>query len=71
MISGIILYIMLTGIHPFDLTGRASDADVAATICKREPPPLRNSPITAHLSDSGKVTRYDRFIMSHVLNKSY
>jgi hypothetical protein len=46
-------YIILSGIHPFDLTGRATDAEVAEAICKREPPPLRNSPLTAHLSDSG------------------
>jgi hypothetical protein len=51
--KGIILYIMLTGIHPFDLTGRATDAEVAAAICQRHAPPLHNSPLTAHLSDSG------------------
>ena len=44
--------VMLTGIHPFDLSGQASDAEVAEQIVKGKPPPLRNSPITAHLSSS-------------------
>lgn len=49
---GIILYIMLTGLHPYDIRGQASDDEVAKAILSGEPPPLRNSPITAHLSES-------------------
>ena len=49
---GIILYIMLTGLHPFDLTGKATDKEIALKIIRKEKPPLRNSPITAHLSPS-------------------
>ena len=49
---GVILYIMLTGVHPYDLSGRASDEEVQAAILSKEPIPLRNSPITAHLSES-------------------
>lgn len=49
---GIILYIMLTGLHPFDLTGNATDDEIELRIKARESPPLRNSPITAHLSPS-------------------
>ena len=44
--------VMLTGIHPFDLSGQASDEEVAKQIVHGKPPPLRNSPITAHLSAS-------------------
>jgi len=49
---GIILYIMLTGLHPFDLNGNATDEEVEKHIKSRQSPPLRNSPITAHLSSS-------------------
>jgi serine/threonine protein kinase len=42
---------MLTGVHPFDLFGDASDEDIAEQILSRKLPPLRNSTITAHLSD--------------------
>lgn len=49
---GIILYIMLTGLHPFDLTCNASDEEVERRILTRKTPPIRNSPITAHLSTS-------------------
>ena len=49
---GIIVYIMLTGMHPFDLDGRATDEEIEEKIRQRKSPPLRNSPITAHLSDS-------------------
>jgi serine/threonine protein kinase len=49
---GIILYIMLTGLHPFDMAGNASDEEIESRIKAREDPPLRNSPITAHLSQS-------------------
>ena len=49
---GVILYIMLTGLHPYDIRGQASDEEVAKAIVSGEPPPLLNSPITAHLSGS-------------------
>lgn len=49
---GVIIYIMLTGLHPYDLTGQTSDDEILEKLRKREKPPLRNSPITAHLSKS-------------------
>jgi serine/threonine protein kinase/CRP-like cAMP-binding protein len=49
---GIIMYIMLTGTHPFDLSGCTPDKEVEASILNEQPPPLRNSDITAHLSES-------------------
>ena len=49
---GIIVYIMLTGLHPFDLTGNTPDAEVERKILALESPPIMNSPITAHLSKS-------------------
>ena len=49
---GIIIYIMLTGMHPFDLDGRVTDEEIEEKIRQRKSPPLRNSPITAHISDS-------------------
>jgi CRP-like cAMP-binding protein len=49
---GIIIYIMLTAIHPYDLSGTATDDEVAQAIVKGKAPPLRNSPLTAHLSES-------------------
>ena len=47
---GVIVFIMLTGIHPFDLYGNATDADIQKAIVSGKRPPLRKSPITAHLS---------------------
>lgn len=47
---GVILFIMLTGAHPFDLYGNATDQEIEQMILSRKRPPLRNSPITAHLS---------------------
>ena len=41
---------MLTGIHPFDLEGNASDEEIKSAILNKQAPPLKNSPITAHLS---------------------
>jgi serine/threonine protein kinase len=49
---GIILYIMLTGLHPYDLNGNATDEEIEFRLKARESPPLHNSPITAHLSPS-------------------
>ena len=48
---GIILFIMLTGVHPFDLTGVATDADIEAQI-KRDPSPPITPGLTSHLSPS-------------------
>lgn len=48
---GVILYIMLTGVHPFDLTGVASDAEIAQQIQKDPSPPISPS-LTGHLSPS-------------------
>ena len=49
---GVILYIMLTGLHPYDLEGAATDEEIEEAVLSGKKPPLRNSPITAHLSDS-------------------
>jgi serine/threonine protein kinase len=49
---GIILYIMLTGVHPFDLQGNSSDKEIEQRVVRQQQPPLRNSPITEHLSSS-------------------
>mmetsp|Transcript_21242 Transcript_21242/g.38364 ORF Transcript_21242/g.38364 Transcript_21242/m.38364 type:complete len:865 (-) Transcript_21242:249-2843(-) len=49
---GVILYIMLTGMHPFDLEGGAPDEEIERRVRNREAPPLDNSKVTAHLSDS-------------------
>lgn len=48
---GVILYIMLTGVHPFDLTGVATDAEIAEQIQKDPSPPMTSS-LTGHLSPS-------------------
>uniref|UniRef100_A0A6U6L9S7 Uncharacterized protein n=1 Tax=Odontella aurita TaxID=265563 RepID=A0A6U6L9S7_9STRA len=50
---GVILYIMLTGLHPFDLSGTSSDDEIEERIKKGEFR-LRDSPITNHLSESAK-----------------
>lgn len=47
---GVIIYIMLTGVHPFDLYGNASNDEVIDAIISGKQPPLHNSPLTAHLS---------------------
>lgn len=51
---GVIIYIMLTGLHPFDISGEATDEELNQRIARQIMPPLRNSPITAHLSESAK-----------------
>lgn len=48
---GVILYIMLTGIHPFDLYGNATDREIQKSIRSGKRPPLEKSALTAHLSD--------------------
>ena len=48
---GVILYIMLCGVHPFDLSGDAPD-DVVERRIKKGDFPLRRSRITKHLSPS-------------------
>jgi len=48
---GIILFIMLTGVHPFDLTGVAPDSDIEDQI-KRDPAPPITPELTSHLSDA-------------------
>ena len=50
---GVILYIMLTGYHPFDLRGDTPDAVIARRVVNRAPFPVGcDSPYTAHLSQS-------------------
>jgi serine/threonine protein kinase len=46
---GVILFIMLTGVHPFDLTGMASDTEIAEHI-KNDPSPPITQRLTGHLS---------------------
>ena len=48
---GLILYIMLTGHHPYDIHGISTDEEIERRITTGKAP-LRNSPMTAHLSDS-------------------
>ena len=49
---GVILYIMLTGLHPFDLDSTKTDEEIEDHIKTCRAPPLRGSPYTAHLSPS-------------------
>ena len=49
---GVIIYIMLTGVHPYDIFGEASEDEMNQRILRKKLPPLRDSPITAHLSES-------------------
>lgn len=48
---GVILYIMLTGVHPFDLEGRSSDDEIAQQI-KANPHPPMTDELVGHLSPS-------------------
>eukprot|EP00546_Thalassionema_frauenfeldii_P010981 CAMPEP_0178925590 /NCGR_PEP_ID=MMETSP0786-20121207/18002_1 /TAXON_ID=186022 /ORGANISM="Thalassionema frauenfeldii, Strain CCMP 1798" /LENGTH=781 /DNA_ID=CAMNT_0020600499 /DNA_START=68 /DNA_END=2413 /DNA_ORIENTATION=+ len=50
---GVILYIMLVGLHPFALKSSISDEELERRICTNSPP-IRNSSLTGHLSDSAK-----------------
>jgi len=58
---GVIVYIMLTGVHPFDVSGRATDEDIEDDIRNsRKPLPLGpRHPYTRHLSPSARdlITR--------------
>lgn len=49
--TGIILYIMLVGIHPFDPEGCATDEEIEKRI-KANPKPPIGAPYTSHLSAS-------------------
>jgi len=50
---GVILYIMLTGTHPYDLSGDSSNEEIEKRIKDvTTPPPIRGYPMTAHLSES-------------------
>jgi serine/threonine protein kinase len=48
---GVILYIMLTGVHPFDVSGTASDDEIEELI-QIDPTPPFNGEYTDHLSPS-------------------
>lgn len=48
---GVILYIMLTGVHPFDIYGERSDEEVAKAIEENPIPPLEERYV-GHLSQS-------------------
>mmetsp|Transcript_13551 Transcript_13551/g.19998 ORF Transcript_13551/g.19998 Transcript_13551/m.19998 type:complete len:784 (-) Transcript_13551:263-2614(-) len=50
---GVILYIMLVGLHPFALKDSISDDELERRICTNSPP-IRDSNFTEHLSDSAK-----------------
>jgi serine/threonine protein kinase/CRP-like cAMP-binding protein len=61
---GIIVYIMLTGVHPFDVTGDAHNDEMNRRVRSKQAPPLRNASITKHLSPSAielieKLIRWD------------
>mmetsp|Transcript_24593 Transcript_24593/g.53268 ORF Transcript_24593/g.53268 Transcript_24593/m.53268 type:complete len:580 (+) Transcript_24593:257-1996(+) len=49
---GVILYIMLTGLHPFDIDSNLTDEEIEVHIKEQRTPPLEGSPYTAHLSPS-------------------
>lgn len=49
---GVILYVMLCGMHPFDPEGTATDEQLNKRVLERKLPPLRTSPYSAHLSRS-------------------
>ena len=50
---GVILYIMLVGVHPFDIKGIASDEEIEEEIKKNPSPPMSPS-LTSHLSPSAR-----------------
>ena len=54
---GVILFILLTGAHPFDLSGDATDDEIEQRILqypKSYPLPVHNHKVTGHLSRSAK-----------------
>lgn len=51
--AGVILYIMLTGVHPFDVEGISSDEEIEQRIQQASGPPM-DPEYTSHLSDSAK-----------------
>jgi len=48
---GVILYIMLTGVHPFDVKGVSTDAEIEERI-RRDPRPPLDEELVGHLSKS-------------------
>jgi serine/threonine protein kinase len=48
---GVILYVMLTGVHPFDVNADSTDDQIEARIRKNPTPPIRPE-LTGHLSES-------------------
>ena len=48
---GVILYIMLTGVHPFDLNGASTDEEIEKKI-RTSPHPTFNRSLTGHLTPS-------------------
>jgi len=48
---GIVMYVMLTGTHPFDLENNASNSEMEKNILSGAPLPIRNSEYTSHLSE--------------------
>ena len=53
---GIIVYVMLTGVHPFDVDGECTNEEIATSVSNYKDDysqiPLHISNITKHLSDS-------------------
>ena len=50
---GVILYIMLTGVHPFDVQGVSTDSEIEKRI-KQDPRPPMDESLVGHLSESAK-----------------
>eukprot|EP00934_Nitzschia_sp_Nitz4_P003747 Nitzschia sp. Nitz4//scaffold56_size114212//71500//73974//NITZ4_003957-RA/size114212-snap-gene-0.186-mRNA-1//-1//CDS//3329554727//3737//frame0 len=48
---GVILYIVLVGVHPFDLDGEATSEEMEERIVSNDPLPIRNCKHTQHLSE--------------------
>ena len=46
------MYIMLVGAHPFDPEGTATDEELNQRVLSKKGPPLKNNPMSAHLSPS-------------------
>ena len=52
--AGVILYIMLTGVHPFDVMGMSNDEEIEERITKSVESPPMEPEYTSHLSESAK-----------------